>query len=423
MAVRRVRFTRARAAGWTELSGGILADHPRGHDLPGPMAPLVALSAEDGRGGKQGLLWDRHTGWLTAILRVSPVGLDLADPAQADAWVAGWAALLANLGFLPLVRHIAVTVDTCPAGGTTLRDYVTARIDPAAPAPARAVLDELLAATPTISADVDTRVAVTFDPARATPKPADLLAAVAEVVRWLPGIEASLAGCGVALQGRAECRLVDRAAAAGLRPGRPRRRHPPHRPGRPRRASGVAVVERGRAGPRAGKLGTLASRLRHLGGVGDGRGAPPGGRRPGADPAAGARPVPAPGHLPLRALPGRAGRRTRRTRDHQHPGAAVLGRPHPPRRNPTRPRHGPRAQQSAREEAEGAGVGRFCLYVSTTLAAGAERYLPAAAADVEQRAGMAKLRLRRLNGAHAGGFAAALGLGLDPTELAHRTRR
>ena len=79
--------------------------------------------------------------------------------------------------------------------------------------------------------------------------------------------------------------------------------------------------------------------------------------------------------------------------------------------------------QSAREEAEGAGVGRFCLYVSTTLAAGAERYLPAAAADVEQRAGMAKLRLRRLNGAHAAGFAAALGLGLDPAELARRTRR
>jgi hypothetical protein len=74
VAVRRVRFIRARAAGWTELSGGILADHPRGHDLPGPMAPLVALSAEDGRGGKQGLLWDRHTGWLTAVLRVSPVG-------------------------------------------------------------------------------------------------------------------------------------------------------------------------------------------------------------------------------------------------------------------------------------------------------------------------------------------------------------
>ena len=135
------------------------------------MAPLVALSTEDGRGGKQGLLWDRHTGWLTAVLRVSPVGLDLADPGQADAWVAGvgrrcWP----TSGYQPLVRHVAVTVDTAPAGGTTLRDYVTARLDPrrarARPGGAGA---NSLAATPAISADVDTRVAVTFDPARATP--------------------------------------------------------------------------------------------------------------------------------------------------------------------------------------------------------------------------------------------------------------
>jgi hypothetical protein len=32
---RRVRFTRARSVGWTELSGGLLTDHPRGQDLPG----------------------------------------------------------------------------------------------------------------------------------------------------------------------------------------------------------------------------------------------------------------------------------------------------------------------------------------------------------------------------------------------------
>jgi hypothetical protein len=81
-----------------------------------------------------------------------------------------------------------------------------------------------------------------------------------------------------------------------------------------------------------------------------------------------------------------------------------------------------RAVQSAREEAEGAGVGRFCLYVSTTLASDAAQYLPAATADVEARAGMAKLRLRRVNGAQAAGFAGALGLGLDPAELARRSR-
>ena len=428
VALRRARFSRARAAGWTELSGGILADHPRGHDLPGPMAPLVALSADDGRGGKQGLLWDRHTGWLTAILRVSPVGLDLADAAQADAWVAGWAALLANLGFLPLVRHVAVTVDTCPAGGTTLRDYVTARIDPAAPAPARAVLHELLAATPAVSADVDTRVAVTFDPARATPKPADLLTAVAEVVRWLPGIEASLAGCGVALQGR---------ASVGWLTGRLRLAYDP---------AGRADVTRltdhacgGRPGEQAhaelllwSEAGPVRAReswehWRHDSGISVAWAMVEAPRQ--AVVARVLTPLLAPGPFPRRVTflyqpfpAGRAAEHVEREITHTHVRRSWAART---RRDETqRDRDiAARAQQSAREEAEGAGVGRFCLYVSTTLAAGAERYLPAAAADVEQRAGMAKLRLRRLNGAHAGGFAAALGFGLDPTELAHRTRR
>jgi hypothetical protein len=121
---RRIRFSHARSGGWTELSGGILTDHPRKHDLPGPMAPLVPLSTDDGRGGKQGLLWDRRTGRLTVVIRVSPVGLDLADRDQGDGWVASWGAFLADLGYQPMIRHIAVTVDTAPSGGTTLRDHV-----------------------------------------------------------------------------------------------------------------------------------------------------------------------------------------------------------------------------------------------------------------------------------------------------------
>ena len=84
-----------------------------------------------------------------------------------------------------------------------------------------------------------------------------------------------------------------------------------------------------------------------------------------------------------------------------------------------------RALQAAREEAEGAGVGRFTFYVTTTIAADTadDALLGAAAADVEQRAGQSKLRLRRLRGAQAAGFAAALGFGINPVELARRGRR
>jgi hypothetical protein len=77
-----------------------------------------------------------------------------------------------------------------------------------------------------------------------------------------------------------------------------------------------------------------------------------------------------------------------------------------------------RALQSAREEAEGAGVGRFTVYITTTVTHPDD--LPAAVADVENRAGQAKLRRRRLCGAQAAAFAVALGVGVDPVDLARR---
>ena len=149
------------------------------------------------------MLWDRRTGRLTVVIRVSPVGLDLADRAQADAWVAGFGGFLADLGYQPMVRHVAITVDTAPSGGTTLRDYVAGRLDPAAPAAARAVMGELVDATPATSADVDTRVSSRSTRPGPTPGPPTWSSAVAEVTRWLPGLEASLAATGVAVLGRA----------------------------------------------------------------------------------------------------------------------------------------------------------------------------------------------------------------------------
>jgi hypothetical protein len=80
-----------------------------------------------------------------------------------------------------------------------------------------------------------------------------------------------------------------------------------------------------------------------------------------------------------------------------------------------------RAMQATREESSGAGVGRFTVYASTSVPRLGQ--LPAAIADVEQRAGQAKIRLRRLRGAHAAGFAAALGMGINPSVLATKTHR
>lgn len=434
---RRVRFARARSAGWTELSGGLLAEYPRGEDLPGPLAPVVPLRTDDGRGGEQALLWDRRTGWLTAVIRVSPVGLDLADRDQADAWVASYGGFLADLGYHRMVRHVGITVDTAPLGGSTLGDYIASRIDPAAPAAAQAVMADLVAATPTTSSDVDTRVAITFDPSRATPRPTDLLAAVGEVTRWLPSLEAGLASCGVAVLGR---------ATAGWLTGRLRMAYDPaSRPDVARavltsRISGGGIGGGGIGGGRsdgevdelliwseAGPVRACESwdHWRHDSGISVSWAMAEAPRQ--AVVARVLAPLLSSGPFPRRVTmlyepfaAAAAADEVEREVSNLSVRRAWAERT---RRDPTeRDRaDAARARQAAQEEAEGAGVGRFCLYVTTTVSD--EGLLPAAIADVEGRAGQSKLRLRRLWGAQAAGFAASLGMGLNPVELAGRGRR
>jgi hypothetical protein len=411
--VRWVRFAHARSRGYADLSGGVLTEHPRKADLPGPMAPMVPLDTDDGRGGRQALILDRRTGMITAVFRVSPVGLDLADRSQADAWVASWGAWLADLGYQPLVRWIAVTVDTAPTGGSMVRDYVARRTDPHAPAAAREVMAQLVEVTPATGADVDTRVSITFDPHRAHPRPQGVLDAVAEVTRWLPGLESALGSAGVAVLGRASIEwLTSRLRIAYDPAARPDvllgsdQQLASWQDAAPIRASeqwdywqhdsGISVSWALAEAPRQAVTdrvltpllapGVYPRRVTLL-------------REPLAAEAAGAQvEAEIANNSMRRAWAARSKRdETQRDRDDQA-----------------------RAMQAAQEEAQGAGVCRFSMYVTTTVLAQTD--LPAATADVEQRAGQAKIRLRRLRGAHSAGFAASLGLGVNPVELARRTQ-
>ncbi|MCX6464290.1 MAG: hypothetical protein NTW05_11975 [Pseudonocardiales bacterium] len=411
--VRRLRFHRARAAGWTEWSGGVLTEHSRGSDLPGVLAPLRPVEVDDGRGGRHALLWHRRTGTLTAVLRCSPIGLDLADPDRADGWVAAWGALLADLGYAPLVRHLSVTVDTSPTGGSTVRDHVAAALDTGAPALARRIMAELADLTPGTTAEADTRVAVCLDPARATPRPADLLAAAVEVGQRLPAIENQLAACGVAVLGR---------AGTGWLTGRIRAAFDPHaRPDLTR--DDRETLAWADAGPVAAR--ERWDTYRHEGGLSVTWGLREAPRQAVA--AAVLAPLLSPGAFPRRVTwlyqPYPAEQAAAKVENEVTSGQVRRAWAARTRRDETQRERDDRARavQSAREEAEGAGVGRFTLYVTTTVTTDA--HLAAAVADVEQRAGQAKLQLRRLRGAQAAGFAAALGIGIDPTDLAGRRTR
>ena len=102
LAVQRLRWWRGTRAGHTTYRAEVVQPHTGVLQLPGTLAATELLSAEDGTGGRYGLVRDRHTGYLTATIRVAPVSTWLADPADADQWVANWAAL-AGLPRLPPV--------------------------------------------------------------------------------------------------------------------------------------------------------------------------------------------------------------------------------------------------------------------------------------------------------------------------------
>jgi hypothetical protein len=410
---RQTRFRRAARGGLLELTGGLLSDHPRRADLPGPMAPLVPLSTSDGRGGRQCLLWDRLTGRLTAIIRIAPVGLDLADRSQGDIWVASFGSFLAELGYHPMVRHLSVTMDTAPSGGTTLRDYVAKRLDPDAPPGARAVMAELVATSPATSADSEAWVAVTFDPKRCSPAPTDLLGAVAEVTRWLPALETKIAACGVAVLGRANLGWIAERLRIAYDPDS---RTDIHR----LPADGDEAAMWAEAGPVAAT--EEWDHWHHESGYSVAWAMTEAPRQ-----AVSARvliPLLSPGPWPRRTTilyepygAAETAGQVERQVTASHFRRAMAART---RRDETqRDRDDQaRALQAAQEEAAGAGVLDFTLYVSTTVTSVDD--LPVAAADVEQRAGMCKIRLRRARRAQLAGFTAALGMGINPRELARR---
>ncbi|GAA5160963.1 type VII secretion protein EccE [Pseudonocardia eucalypti] len=410
---RRLRFSSARAKGWTELSGGLIVEHPRRHDLPGVLAPLVALDTDDGRGGRQALVLDRHTGTLSAVLRCAPAGLDLADRTSADEWVASWGAWLADLGHRPVIRHVAVTIEST-ASTRDETDYLRTRLDPKAPAAAQALMRELIELAPYTSARTDSWVTVTLDPARSAPRPRDLLASVAEVTRWLPGLESGLSSCGVAVLGRETMSSLTARVRAAF--------DPISRDEIARQGEQQLLRHWVQAAPVAAS--ETWDRYQHDSGF-----SVSWALREAPRQAVNSRvlvPLLAPGPYPRRVsllyLPYPADQAAARVESEITAGQLRQAWTQRTRGEETQRERDDRdrAMQAAREEAEGAGVGRLTVYVTTTVTDPAE--LPGAIADVEQRAGAAKLRLRRMWGAQACGFAASLGLGLNPTELASRGR-
>ncbi|MFC5187206.1 SCO6880 family protein [Actinomadura harenae] len=417
LALARVRWWWAVWRGRTRYRAGIVVEHPRAFQLPGVLAPLTLLSAEDGRGGGYGIVWDCRTGLLTATLRVVPSSTWLADRADSDTWVASWGGWLASLGHLPQVRWVSVTVDTAPEPGSTLAGAVSRSAAPDAPAAARAILDELVRTAPAAAADVDTRVSITFDPYASPTKPGTLAAAVAELGRLLDGLASRLGGCGVSVLGR--------ASAAEIA-GTVRMAFDPRSRGEVDRLLSYGVPEVlswGDAGPLAAREHT--DRYEHDGGVSVcwGWHEPPRQNVRSDVLAALVAPGPFPKRITLqyRALPAAAASRVVQQEVNAASFRAQFRRRTGRDETARDSVDAARAHQAAAEEAAGAGVCLVSMYAAVTVTD--PELLARAVAHVETSADTARIRLRRLWGSQAAAFATTLPCGICPPDLTRRFPR
>jgi hypothetical protein len=415
-ALRRARWRYASSRDYTRYRVAVVAEQSPAFRLPGVLAPLALLDAEDGYGGRYGIVLDRRTGLMTATLRVIPASTWLANRADADNWVANWGGWLASLGYLPALRWVTVTIDTAPEPGSTLADTVAAAIDPASPLAARQIMRQLVQAAPSAAADVDTRVSITFDPKASPSPPAGLTAAAAEVGRLLPGLESALSTCGVTVLGRAsaaEIAGVVRTAYDPAARGEVNRLLAEARAGQPalswaeagpvgaeeepgcyRHDSGISVTWAWSEAPRQNVTADVLARLV------------------------------TPGRYPKRvSLQYRLFGAAEATRVLESEVNAAQFREVYRRRTgrdeTARDSYDQaRARQAAAEEAAGAGVCLVSMYVTVTVATEAE--LPRAAAEAEAAAESSRIRLRRMTYSQAAGFAATLPCGICPPELARR---
>ena len=396
-----VGFHTARLRGETSYRGQVLTRWPRSAGLPGVLAATELLDVEVPGYERCGLVWDRRSGLLSSTLLLSTGGTLLTDTDVAAGYVASWGYTLAGLADLPAVRWAAVTVEITPDGGTALAADHAHRVDPAAPLLARAILGEVAQVAPAAAARVSTRLTLTVDPAHGGTRVDSLADGAAQTLRVLAGVTPSASGADV----------LRRATAADLVRMVRTAYDPAARTARPTEWESLGWGD-------AGPVGAEEHPDRY--------------DHDGAHSVtwallAAPRQRVAHGVLLRLLSPGRFTRRVTLTYrvlstdeaggllEQQQTAAAVRGEYRArTRRDETARERSDRtlSDAQAEEEAAGAGLVQFSVFVTTTVTDPAD--LPAAKAEVTAAAGGSRLKLRVSRFAQAAGFAAGLPCGMYP---------
>ncbi|MBH1934134.1 hypothetical protein I5Q34_07465 [Streptomyces sp. AV19] len=194
----RAAFRRARRTGSNLYRSGPLGRTGYGTcQLPGLAARSTITEAKDAYGRPFALISYPSTNHHAVVLSTDADGAALVDQAQVDTWVAYWGHWLAQLANEPGLVGVSVTVEAAPDTGIRLRHEVEANLSPDAPALAAQVLAEVVESYPAGSALMSTRIALTYSGAARDGRPRRTAQEMAvELGNRLPGLAAGLATTG-----------------------------------------------------------------------------------------------------------------------------------------------------------------------------------------------------------------------------------
>ncbi|MFI6244395.1 SCO6880 family protein [Micromonospora sp. NPDC050795] len=159
----RLGWVRRRSSGQHLYVSGPLSARPGGRFRPpGLLSRVVMLEGRDPYDRPFGILHHRNRNLYTVVIGCEPDGGSLVDPDQVDTWVAMWGNWLSRLAHEPGLRGASVVVETAPDPGTRLATEVQAHLSPHAPLAARAVMEEVVASYPDASSEMNTYITLTY---------------------------------------------------------------------------------------------------------------------------------------------------------------------------------------------------------------------------------------------------------------------
>ncbi|MFE6946576.1 SCO6880 family protein [Streptomyces chartreusis] len=191
----RIGWIRRKAKGATTYTSGPLSQRPGGRFHPPGL--LNGVSVDEGRDAYDrpfGVLHHAGRNLYTIVLGCEPDGGSLVDPDQVDVWVAAWGEWLARLSHEPGLRGATVVVETAPDPGTRLANEVLDRIQPDAPPAARAVMEEVVQRYPAASSEMHTYITLTYSPASGQKR--DREGVITDLAIRIPGLLSGLVGAG-----------------------------------------------------------------------------------------------------------------------------------------------------------------------------------------------------------------------------------